>query len=253
MVRSDIVRLPLSTAATQDKSFWMIFSTALLAVTRSALRPSLSLKPSVFCSVTRLSKLDLRSRTVIRSGMMMSWRAAPSVVSMRSRQVIACAWPSLKFLTSASEGCATKSLVAARIANRPALRSRLASATSVLRCTVLKALSTAVSPVRKAMPFARKPTTGMTPSTTMRARTDSREKILAKNIEYPLQRHCSGESPTRRGNPPPAHSKLVNIWQETGGFDPHVPTLPSSYGGEGCAGLFSPAPGGGAEDGWLAR
>ncbi len=36
--------------------------------------------------------------------------------------------------------------------------------------------------------MAKKPTTGMRPSTMMRARTDSREKICAMTIEDPIGR-----------------------------------------------------------------
>ena len=67
----------------------MLFSIALLAAMRSAVVPSVSLKPSARCSLTKLSKLALRSRTVMRSGVIMSCSEDASADSMRSSERIA--------------------------------------------------------------------------------------------------------------------------------------------------------------------
>ena len=67
----------------------MLFSIALLAAMRSAVVPSVSLKPSARCSLTKLSKLALRSRTVMRSGVITSCCDDASADSMRSSERIA--------------------------------------------------------------------------------------------------------------------------------------------------------------------
>ena len=135
--------------------------------------PCLSVKPSARCSFTRLAKLVFKSRTVARSGTIELCSDSGSIDWMRSMHCSAIAWPSSKSLTSVSDGCATNSTVAPRIIRRPIFRSRLASDTTVLRCTVSKAWPTSASPEMKAMALARKPITGMTPSTMMRVRTES--------------------------------------------------------------------------------
>src|SRR5450432_1472986 len=96
-------------------------------------------------------------------------------VAIVSRLLEASWWPAPKAATPSSEGRATKSLEAVCIRAKAALNSRLASASTAALLTLSKVFSTSVSPLVKARPLARKPTTGMTAIAAMRLRTESFE------------------------------------------------------------------------------